>query len=223
MMPALVRTALAALLLVLLPITTVAVAATLKDVRKVIVSGDRTVPATVAKTAAARLKQAVRRTRRPVELPKVTMEVRLSKVVKGAGARTGRNSVRVEVQLSDLAGANVERERFTVNSFMKSGRAADRALAEAVVNRVAIAYRLATGKTPPTNWKRPGKGRTSAGVTRRLHTHQKGAAYQRPVAKEPVIIPSKAALTVRSRSRARSATAEARPTPCVVTLDHSCN
>ena len=213
------RAALAAVLLFALPFA--AAADVVKDVRKVTVTGDATVSATVKKTAAQRLKLAVRKTRRPVPLPKVAMEVLLSDVVKGTGAHAGRNSVAVEVRLNE-AGGGSERKRFTVNSFMKGDKAADRALAEAVAGRIALAYQLATVRSAQTHWKRPGKGRKTAGVKRNLSAQQRGdVAYQTPRAEDPVIIPTEAALTVRSR--ARPSTGKAGETPCVVTLERSCN
>ena len=214
------RAALAAVLFFALPFAAVA-ADVLKNVRKVTVTGDVTVSATVKKTAAQRLKLAVRKTRRPVPLPKVAMEVLLSEVVKGTGAHAGRNSIAVEVRLNE-AGGGSERKRFTVNSFMRGDKAADRALAEAVAGRIALAYQLATVRSAPTHWKRPGKGRKTAGVRRNLSAQQRGdVAYQTPRVKDPVIIPTEAALTVRSR--ARPSTGKAGETPCVVTLERSCN
>lgn len=215
------RAALAAVLLFALPFAAAA-ADVLKDVRKVTVTGDATVSAMVKKTAAQHLKLAVRKTRRPVPLPKVAMEVLLSDVVKGTGANAGRNSIAVEVRLNGVGGTGSERKRFTVNSFMKGGKAADRALAEAVAGRIALAYQLATVRSAQTHWKRPGKGRKTAGVKRNLSAQQRGdVAYQRPRVKDPVIIPTEAALTVRSR--ARPSTGKAGETPCVVTLERSCN
>ncbi|MCF3639751.1 hypothetical protein LXM94_07180 [Rhizobium sp. TRM95111] len=199
-------------------------AETLKDIRKIAVSGDASVPASLIKTAERQLKQAVRGTRRPVSLERVTMEVTLSDVTKGRGAAEGRNSATVSVDLVDARGVAVDSDRFAVNSFMPAAKGQDRALAQAIAQRLAIAYHLAAPK-PVADWgKRPGKGRKSAEGSQRRVRHQTAAAHATTA--EPVIIPTAAALTVRSRTRTTGGTAEKAATakqPCVVTLTASCN
>lgn len=219
------RAPIAALAVLAMSVTS-ATADTVKDIRKVSVVADSTVPSTVTKQTAQQLKQAVRSTRRPVALQRVAMDVQLSKAVRGVGAQAGRNSAQVSVVLKDGAGSPVSSERFTVNSFMPGVKAGDKALAKAIAQRIALAYQLAPARSVSAakhgSGKRYGKPRPSA-----------AQASGKPAAKveEPIIIPSEAALTVRPRVRkpkveanaSASSGAESTPAPCVVTPTTSCN
>lgn len=226
------RVPLAVLALAIMCVT--ANADTLKDVRKVTVQGDGTVSKAVVALTGQQLKRAARATRRPVPLPKVAMDVQLSNEVRGVGAQAGRNSAEVTVVLRGGPGAPAASERFIVNSFMTGRKAADRALANAISQRIAVAYSLAPVKAAPTG---PGRS-TKAYRKQQQPSGQRRAASQaasRPAGQEkgqgagrandPVIIPSEAALTVTPRVRkprpeANAATA---PGPCVVTATTRCN
>ncbi|HUH50360.1 MAG TPA: hypothetical protein VLZ56_10970 [Mycoplana sp.] len=213
---------LAALAVLAMSIT--AGAETLKDIRKVAVSGDGSVSAAVVKLTGQQLKQAIRSTRRPVPMPKVTMDVRLSNAVRGIGTLAGRNSAQVTVVLRDGSGASVSSENFTVNSFMVGSKAGDKALAKAISQRVAHAYRLAPVKAA-TGERRSGKGQKPRSGSR--GTTPSAVAAAEPRAEEPIIIPSEAALTVRPRVRKPkaevNASADAKPAPCTATSTTSCN
>lgn len=211
--------------LAMLALSAPAHAETLKDIRKVSVAADASVSPVVTKLTAQQLQRAARSTRRPVAVPRVVMDVRLSNEVRGGGAHAGRNSADVSVVLRDGAGAPVSSERFTVNSFMTGNKAADRALANAIAQRVAITYSLAPVRAAPAVRNRPAKAQ-------RPHRPAKTSVSQfskRPAAtaSEPVIIPSEAALTVRPRVRKPKTEANANggaaPAPCVVTATTSCN
>ncbi|MBD9372507.1 hypothetical protein IB238_07730 [Rhizobium sp. ARZ01] len=210
--------------LAVLAMSVAAGAETLKDVRKVSVGGDGSVSPAVVKMVGQQLKQAVRSTRRPVSLPKVTMDVRLSNAVRGLGTQAGRNSAQVAVVLRDRAGIPVSSEEFTVNSFMVGAKAGDKALAKAISQRVAHAYRLAPVKAATADG-RPGKRQTPRS-TSHSNKPSAGASVASRV-EEPVIIPSEAALTVRPRVRKpkveANASAETKPAPCVVTATTNCN
>lgn len=221
MLMSFLRVPLAALAVLAMSVT--AGAETLKDIRKVAVSGDGSVPAALVKMTGQQLNQAIRSTRRPVPLPKVTMDVRLSNVVRGTGAQAGRNSAQVSVALRDGSGASVSSENFTVNSFMPGAKAGDKALANAISQRVAVAYRLAPVKAA-TREKRSGKHKPRSGSR---STTPSAVAAAAPRAEDPIIIPSEAALTVRPRVRKPkadvSASADAKPAPCAATSATSCN
>ncbi|MFD1326817.1 hypothetical protein [Mycoplana ramosa] len=222
MLMSFLRVPLAALAVLAMSIT--AGAETLKDIRKVGVSGDGSVTPALIKITGQQLTQAVRSTRRPVPMPKVTMEVRLSNVVRGTGAQAGRNSAQVTVALRDGSGASVSSESFTVNSFMPGAKAGDQALAKAISQRVALAYRLAPIKAT-TGERRSGKGYKPRSGSRAATPS--AVAVAEPRAEEPIIIPSEAALTVRPRVRKPkaevNASADAKPAPCAATSATSCN
>ncbi|WP_141402064.1 hypothetical protein [Rhizobium subbaraonis] len=213
--------------LAMLVFSATAHAETLKDIRKVSVAADASVSPVVRKLTAQQLQRAARSTRRPVAVPRVVMDVRLSNEVRGGGAQVGRNSADVTVVLRDGSGAPVSSERFTVNSFMTGNKAADRALANAIAQRVAIAYSLAPVRAAPVARNRPAKAqrphRTASSKAAASTSPKKPAA----AASEPVIIPSEAALTVRPRVRKpkteANANAGAVPAPCVVTATTRCN
>jgi hypothetical protein len=202
-------------------------AETLKDIRKVTVATDRTVSSAVAKQTVRQLKQAVRSTRRPVPLPKVTMQVVLSNELRGAGAQAGRNSAKVTVLLRDLAGRPVSSESFTVNSFISGRSGADKALANAIAQRVALAYHLTPAKAVPTGKHRSGKRNARPSPVARTATAAQATNGATVQLAEPVIIPSEAALTVRPRVRKpkveANASAGAKLAPCVVIATTSCN
>lgn len=224
MLISLLRAPLAAL--AVLALTAAAGAETLKDIRSVTVSADATVPPSVAKLASQQLKQAVRSTRRPVRLPRVTMDVRILKAVRGVGAEVGRNSAEVTVLLKDSNGSTVASEGFRINSFQPGAKAGDRALATAIAKRLAIAYQLAPVK-PAAAGKRKSGQRTAKAHSTAIAAHGPNRPEDR--VEEPVIIPSEAALTVRPRVRkpkvATGAETRSRGavTPCVATQYISCN
>lgn len=223
MMMTLLRVPLAALALVAL--CSVAHSETLKDIRKVSVVGDGSVSKAVVELTGQQLKRSVRATRRPVPLPKVSMEVQLANEVRGAGAQAGRNSADVTVLIRGGPGAPVGSERFTVNSFM-TGKAVERALANAISQRIAVTYSLAPVRAAPTGSVRPAKAYRKQPATGHKQTasHAPAKVSSAPVA-DPVIIPSEAALTVKPRVRKAKAEANAakKAAPCVVTATTSCN
>lgn len=184
-----------------------------KEIRKVVVSGDASAPATVLKRAGEALRNAARATRRPVRLERAQMEVFVSAVVLSAD---GRSSARVAVALTGLAGGAGPRSTFTVNSFMPQRKGREKALAEAIATRVALAYNLAPAKVVKARGKRPGKGRKD------VRREPRGAAHARPRADDrPLVIPTEAALTVRSRALPHGA--KDKVAPCVVTPTVSCD
>jgi hypothetical protein len=187
---------------------------TLKDIRKVVVSGDATATAIVLKRTGEHLKRSAQETRRPVALPKVIMDVKVSGVVLGSD---GRNSAKVSVALKAIAGGAVSGQSFTVNSFMPGAKGREAALAEAIAKRVALAYHLSPVKPGKTEAKRPGKGRKYTERKQPARSKHGYAARDN----RPLVIPTEAALTVRSRSRP----VERRgvETPCVVTQARACD
>lgn len=223
MMMTFLRVPLAALAMVAMG--AVAHAETLKDVRKVSVVGDGSVSKAVVELTGQQLKRAVRATRRPVPLPKVSMEVQLANETRGAGAQAGRNSADVTVLLRGGPGAPVGSERFTVNSFM-TGRAVEKALANAISQRIAVTYSLAPVRAAPTGSVRSAKAYRKQPVTGHQQTaSQASAKGSSAPAADPVIIPSEAALTVKPRVRKAKAEAKGskEPAPCVVTATTGCN
>jgi len=189
-----------------------------RDIRKVVVSGEGGVPATVLKRAGEQLQRAARATRRAVPIDRAAMDVRVSGLVRGG---SGQSSARVTVTLSDLAGGASSRSTLTVNSFMPGTKGRDAALGDAIARRVALAYHLkpvTAGKA--TYGKRPGKGRKSAGGKRRTATVTSVQAYPH-AEKRPLVIPTEAALTVRSRALPDGSSKKV--APCVVTQTISCD
>lgn len=218
-MPHLFRILLSACLLLTLPAGAGAFESQpVRDIRKVVVSGDASASATVLKRTGEYLRNAVRATRRPVQLDRARMEVVVSGVVQGAD---GRNSARVAVTVSDLKGGAAARRTLTVNSFMPERRGRDVALAQAIAQRVALAYNLAPAKLAKTYGKRSGKGRKQAGKQRRAEVRASMHAYPRADKKRPLVIPTEAALTVRSRALPEGAGRKV--APCVVTRTISCD
>ncbi|QRM55591.1 hypothetical protein [Sinorhizobium sp. BG8] len=210
-----VATAITLLAAVVLPAHSKDAAGALKDIRKVEVSGDASVSAGVVKAAARQLKQSVRSTRRPVALEKVAMDVQLSSMRRSGG---GRNSAQVTVRLIDLGGRPVARETMTVNSFMPDPKAADRALAQAVAQRVALAYRLTQPQADVNSVRSKGTKGKYVRKTRSTNVAQQTQAYQANTQVDDIIIPTEAALTVRSRARP----VEKAAGPCVVTAEKDC-
>lgn len=210
------RILLSACLLLTLPSGAGAVEAhPVKDIRKVVVSGDGTASPTVLKRTGEYLRAAARATRHPVQLERAQMDVRVSRVVFGAD---GHNAAAVAITVSSLKGGTAQRRSLTVNSFME-GRGRDAALAEAIARRVAIAYNLAPVKAVKAVGKRAGKGRKHAGRERRTSARSSMHAYSAD--KRPLVIPTEAALTVRSR--ALPAGSKQKVAPCVVTRTISCD
>ncbi len=214
-MPHLVRILLSAVLFLSVPVAAFATGAeTVSDIRKVAFSGDGSASATLLKRTKTYLQAAAKATRRPVPLERAVMDIRLTGVVYGT---TGRNSAKVAVALS---GSRAASRTMTVNSFMPEGRGRDAALAEAIARRVALDYRLAPPPAGKLQAKRPGKNRKHMARQRRTAPRSVTPA---PVArdKRPVVIPTEAALTVRSR--ALPAGAQEKVAPCVVTRTILCN
>ena len=199
-------------------------AGTLKDIRKVSVAGDGSVSKDVVALTGQQLKRSARSTRRPVALPKVAMEVHLANEVRGAGAQAGRNSAEVTVLLRGGSGAPVESQRFTVNSFM-TGKAADRALANAISQRIAVTYSLAPVRAVSAGSRGSAKAYRKQQPAARQKTAPQAAEQASGPTADPVIIPSEAALTVKPRVRKpkTEASAAKTPAPCVVTATTSCN
>lgn len=189
-----------------------------RDIRKVVVSGDGNVPSTVLQRAGQHLKRAAKATRRPVAIDRAAMDVRVSGVTQAAD---GHSAAKVTVTLSDLKGGASSRKTLTVNSFMPGRKGREAALGDAIAKRVALAYHLApvaTGKA--YSGKRPAKGRKSAGGKRRTRSTSSVQAYSGKQTR-PVVIPSEAALTVRSRALPEGSTRKV--APCVVTQTISCD
>ncbi|HEV7250817.1 MAG TPA: hypothetical protein VGN93_27905 [Shinella sp.] len=188
-----------------------------RDIRKVVVSGDDSVPNTVLKRTGEHLKRAAKATRRPVQIDRAAMDIRVSGV-KQAG--DGHSSAKVTVTLADLGGGASSRKTLTVNSFMPARKGREAALGDAIARRVALAYHLApVAKGKVAHGKRPGKGRKYAGGKRRTATVRSVQAYSGT--KRALVIPSEAALTVRSRALAEGSTKKV--APCVVTQSISCD
>lgn len=187
-----------------------------RDIRKIVVSGDGSASATVLKRAGEHLKRAAKATRRAVAIDRAVMDVRVSGVRQGSD---GRSTARVTVTLDGPG--EPSRRTLTVNSFMPEQRGREAALGDAIAKRVALAYHLApvaTGKA--TYGKRPGKDRKEAGGKRRTPTRTSIQAYPGGE-KRPLVIPSEAALTVRSRALPEGS--RKKVAPCVVTQAISCD
>lgn len=104
---------------------------------------------------------------------------------------------------------------------MPSSKGRYAALGDAIAKRVAIAYHLspvAAGKL--NEGKRPSKGRKYAGGKRKPAGHQSTARHTR-TDNRPLVIPTEAAMTVRSRALAEGSTGKI--APCVVTRTISCD
>lgn len=189
-----------------------------RDIRKVVVSGDDSVPATVLKRTGEQLKRSAKATRRAVEIDRAAMDVRVSRVMQGG---SGQSSARVTITLSDIGGSATSRETLSVSSFMPQRKGREAALGDAIAKRVALAYHLAPVATGKASFeKRPGKGRRHAHGKRRTTTRTSVQAYS--VAKNrPLVIPSEAALTVRSRALPEGS--RKKVAPCVVTQTISCD
>ena len=218
-MPFLLRALLSACLLVSTPIAASADDVyPVRDVRKVVVSGDGSVPSTVLKRTGEHLKRAAKATRRAVAIDRAAMDVRVSGVVQGGD---GHSSARVTVILSDLRGGASSRKALTVNSFMPGRKGREAALGDAIARRVALAYHLAPVATGRTFYaKRPGKGRKYAGGKRRTPSSASVQAYS-GAGNRPLVIPTEAALTVRSRALPSGSTKKV--APCVVTQTITCD
>lgn len=214
----LLRAALSACLVFSAPIAASAEGFPVRDVRKVVVSGDGNVPPVVLKRTDAYLKRAAQATRRAVTIDRASMDVRVSGVKQSAN---GASSANVTVTLSDLKGGVASRNTMTVNSFMPSSKGREAALGDAIAKRVAIAYRLspvAAGKL--NEGKRPSKGRKYAGGKRKPAVQR--SVQSRPRKDDrPLVVPTDAALTVRSRALAEGSTKKV--APCVVTQTISCD
>ncbi|WP_439616844.1 hypothetical protein [Shinella sp.] len=189
-----------------------------RDIRKVVVSGDDSVPNTVLKRTGEHLKRAAKATRRPVQIDRAAMDIRIIGV-KQAG--DGHSSAKVTVTLADLGGGASSRKTLTVNSFMPARKGREVALGDAIAKRVALAYHLAPVAAGKASYgKRPGKGRKYAGGKRHTATVRSVQAYS-GAPKRALVIPSEAALTVRSRALAEGSTKKV--APCVVTQSISCD
>jgi len=184
-----------------------------RDIRKVVVSGDGSASPAVLRRSGEYLRAAARATRRPVALERVQMDVRVSRVVFGAD---GHNSAQVAITLS---GTKAARSGFIVNSFMPASRGREAALAEAIARRVALAYNLAPAKVAKATGKRPGKGRKHAAGERRTVSRSSVHAYAGASAR-PLVIPTEAALTVRSRALPPGS--KKKVAPCVATRTITC-
>ena len=216
-MPFLLRVVLSVCLALSVPFGASAEGFPVRDIRKVVVSGDGNVPSVVLKRTGAYLKRAAKATRRAVALDRASMDVRVTGVTQSAN---GASSANVTVTLSDLKGGVSARSTLTVNSFMPSRKGRDAALGDAIARRVAIAYHLspvATGKL--NEGKRPAKGRKYAGGKRKPAARQSVTPHARRDSR-PLVIPTEAALTVRSRALAEGSTGKI--APCVVTQSISC-
>ncbi|MGQ3213841.1 MAG: hypothetical protein ACT6U0_22715 [Shinella sp.] len=214
----LLRALLSVSLLFVAPLGAAAEGFPVRDIRKVVVSGDDSVPPTVLKRTGEHLKRSAKATRRAVSIDRAAMDVRVSGVTQSAG---GQSSANVTIMLSDLKGSTSLRQVMTVNSFMPGRKGREAALADAIAKRVAIAYHLApvaTGKA--ANDKRPGKGRKHAGRQRAPSTRQVVQTHSRKDS-GPLVIPTEAARTVRSR--ALSEGSQKKVAPCVVTQAIACD
>lgn len=214
----LLRAVLSACLAVSAPFAAGAEGFPVRDIRKVIVSGDGNVPPAVLKRTDAYLKRAAKATRRAVTIDRASMDVRVTGVKQSAN---GASSANVTVTLSDLKGGAASRNTMTVNSFMPSSKGREAALGDAIAKRVAIAYRLspvAAGKL--NEGKRPSKGRKYAGGKRKPAVQRSVQSGARKDGR-PLVVPTDAALTVRSRALAEGSTRKV--APCVVTQTISCD
>ena len=189
-----------------------------RDIRKVVVSGDDSVPATVLKRTGEQLKRSAKATRRAVEIDRAAMDVRVFRVTEGG---SGQSSARVTITLSDIGGGATSRETLSDSSFMPERKGREAALGDAIAKRVALAYHLAPVATGRNTFeKRPGKGRRQAGGKRRTTTRTSIQAYS-SAEKRPLVIPSEAALSVRSRALPEGS--RKKVAPCVVTQTISCD
>lgn len=213
----LVRTLLSATLLLSTPFAASADEAfPVRDIRKIVVSGDDSASATVLKRTGEHLKRAARATRRTVTIDPATMDVRVSGVREGSN---GQSTARVTVTLSG-PGASSKRT-LTINSFMPQQKGRDAALGDAIARRVALAYHLApVAGAKAVEGKRPGKGRKYAGGKRRTATTTSVQSYSGGQDR-PLVIPTEAALNVRSRALPEGSTKKV--APCVVTQAISCD
>jgi hypothetical protein len=213
----LLRSFLSACLLLSAPLGAAAEGFPVRDIRKVVVSGDESVPSTVLKRTGEHLKRAAKATRRAIQIDRAALDVRVSAVTQSAG---GQSSASVTVTLSDLKGGTSSRQAMTVNSYMPGRKGRETALADAIAKRVALAYHLAPVSTGKTSiGKRPGKGRKHANGQRRPTARQTVQDHSRKDAR-PVVIPTEAALTVRSRALPEGS--KKKIAPCVVTQTISC-
>nr|WP_298104880.1 hypothetical protein [uncultured Shinella sp.] len=214
----LLRAVLSVCLAISVPLCANAEGFPVRDIRKVVVSGDADVPRALLKRTDAYLKRAANATRRAVTLDRASMDVRVTRVTQSAN---GASSAQVTVTLSDVKGGVSARNTLTVNSFMPSARGRDAALGDAIAKRVAIAYRLAPVSAGKLNeGKRPAKGRKYAGGKRKPAVQKPVKSYSRRD-NRPLVIPTEAALTVRSRALADGSTGKV--APCVVTQTISCD
>ena len=217
-MPFLLRFLLIVSLVLCAPLAASADGYPVRDIRKVVVSGEGDVPRAVVKRAGAYLKRAAKATRRAVPLDRATMKVHVNDVTQ---AENGASSADVTVTLSDAKGGVSSRNTLTINSFMPSRKKRAAALGDAIAKRVAIAYHLspvAGGKLETD--KRPSKGRKQADGKRKAAPRQVVKASPRKD-NRPLVIPTEAALTVRSRALAEGSTGKV--APCVVTQTISCD
>jgi hypothetical protein len=213
----LLRTVLSVCLLVSTPLAAVAEGFPVRDIRKVVVSGDESVPSTVLKRTGEHLKRAAKATRRTMQIDRATLDVRVSSLKQSGD---GQSSANVTITLSDVKGGLSSRQAMTVNSYMPGRKGRETALGDAIAKRVALAYHLApvpTGKTSVD--KRPGKGRKHANGQRRPTARQTVQVHSRKDTR-PVVIPTEAALTVRSRALPDDS--KKKIAPCVVTQTISC-
>lgn len=213
----LLRTFLSVCLLVAAPLGASAEGFPVRDIRKVVVSGDGSVPSTVLKRTGDHLKRAAKATRRVVQIDRAAMNVLVSGVMQSPD---GQSSANVAVTLSDLKGGGSSRQIMTVNSYMPGRKGRDAALGDAIAKRVALAYHLAPVSTGNNHIdKRPGKGRKHAGGLRKPSARQVVQTYPRKDSR-PVVIPTEGALTVRSRALPEDS--KKKVAPCVVTQAISC-
>jgi hypothetical protein len=213
----LLRTLLSACLLLSAPLAASAEGYPVRDIRKVVVSGDDSVPPTVLKRTGRHLQQAAKATRRAVRIDRAAMDVRVSGVKQGGD---GHSSARVTVTISDLKGGLAARSTLTINSFMPGRKGREAALGDAIAKRVALAYHLAPVATGKMDGKRPGKGRGHAGGKRKPAVHHAARTHTRNDSR-PLVIPTESALTVRSRALPEGSTK--RVAPCVVTQTVTCD
>ena len=217
-MQLLFRAVLSACLVLSTPLAASAEGFPVRDIRKVVVSGEGDVPPAVLKRAGAYLKRAAKATRRAVRIDAATMDVRVTDVMQ---APNGASSADVTVTLSAAKGGVSSRSTLTVNSFMPSHKGREAALGDAIGKRVAIAYHLAPVAAGKLNeGKRPGKGRKHAGGKRKPAVHHAAKSYSRKD-NRPLVIPTEAALTVRSRALPEGS--KKKVAPCVVTQTISCD
>lgn len=188
-----------------------------RDIRKVVVSGDGSVPSTVIKRTGEHLKRSAKATRRAVQIDRAAMDVRVSGITQRGD---GNSSAKVLITLSDLKGGASSSRSLMVNSFMPGRKGRDAALGDAIAKRVALAYHMAPVATGKAHYgKRPGKGRKYAGGKHRPAVRH---AVQADTRREmrPLVIPTEAALTVRSRALPDGSTKKV--SPCVVTQSVTC-